>query len=276
MSTLILIPALILAGFAVLALISSTLYWYERINSPEPRIPSPQPGLFTLVRHYLATFRSYVRCAVLLPFGRKLHRKPLPAAPGQKPAVLIHGLYNNAAVWLYLGRVLEKAGYAISTYNYSSHGPTPEAIVQGLDAHIRAVESPEQGGKPVLIGHSFGGIVARRWLQRPENAGRIAALVTLGAPHRGSKVAALGHGPLVRHLRPGSPFLQELEAGKNHDSAICVSLISPEDDAVLPASCLLPPETWRFVVTRPLPHFSLLFSRSAAKQLLCELGRLGA
>lgn len=274
MSTLFLIPAAIMGGFGVLALTASTLYWYESINAPEPRIPAPVRTPLSVVRHYCNTLLSYLLCASLTPFGPLLRRPPKPASPNAKAAILIHGLYNNAAAWLYLARVLERAGYEVSTYTYSSYGPQPEEIVSGLDRHIRQVTDNSPDCRPLLLGHSLGGLLARRWLQTPENAGRITALITLGTPHRGSKVAALGSGPLARHLLPGSDFLRTLQADTASDAPLCLSLVSTEDDAVLPAACLLPPPGWRLQLTAPVPHFAMLYSRRVAAQILQELTNL--
>lgn len=48
------------------------------------------------------------------------------------------------------------------------------------------------GQKPWLIGHSIGGILARDAVQRGGAASRVAGVVTLGSPHRGTPAAIGG------------------------------------------------------------------------------------
>jgi len=62
----------------------------------------------------------------------------------------------------------------------------------------------------VLIGHSRGGLIARRYLSRGD--GRVRGLVTLATPHRGSKMAQWA-GQLAPLAALLSPFLSDAERG---------------------------------------------------------------
>lgn len=61
----------------------------------------------------------------------------------------------------------------------------------------------------LLVGHSMGGLVARAYLRRYGEL-RVARLITLGTPHRGSLLAHLGIGRNARQMEPGSVWLREL------------------------------------------------------------------
>jgi pimeloyl-ACP methyl ester carboxylesterase len=87
---------------------------------------------------------------------------------------------------------------------------------QALADFIRSLP-PDQ--KPWLIGHSIGGIIARDAVQRGGAATRVAGLVTIGSPHRGTPAAIgglfIGLGLLSRspwQMLPWASTVRELNA----------------------------------------------------------------
>ena len=264
----------VLAGYMIFTLCSNIIYWYETLNSPEPAIPSPRPGLFACLFSYANSLGSYLLCAVVFvlgPFsGRKIEKTPAHN-PQLPPLILIHGIYNSAAVWLYLGRRFHKAGHPVSTYSYRSLFTSPQRILQNLEAHVLAVEAAFPGQRPVFVCHSLGGLLVRHWLLAPENRERAGGLLTLGTPHKGSKAAALGPGSLVKNILPTAGFILSLQDAPDLAPLPRVSLVSPTDEAVLPASSLLPPQGWRMRVTNMAGHFSMLFCPRVAGIVMREL-----
>ena len=277
MFALAVIVLAVLAGYMVFTLYSNLIYWYETLNSPEPAIPSPRPGLIVCLFCYINSLGSYVLCAitaVLSPFCRRRVEKTPGQTPGLPPLILIHGIYNGAAVWLYLGRRFRKAGFPVSTCSYRSFFISPERILSGIEEHARAVEAAFPGQKPVFVCHSLGGLLVRHWLLLPGNKDRAGGVLTLGTPHRGSKVAALGPGGLVKHIMPAAGFIRALQNAPDLSPLPCVSLVSPTDEAVLPSSNLLPPAGWRMRVTNAVGHFSMLFCLIVAQTTMEELNKI--
>lgn len=274
MSVFVVLALVVLAGYMIFALSSNLTYWYETLNSPEPAIPSPRPGVFSCLYFYANSLGSYFLCAlifVLGPFSHRGIKKAQGEASGLPPLILIHGIYNSAAVWLYLGHRFRKAGFPLSTCSYHSFFSSPDRILQKLEKHVRAVEAAFPGRKPVFVCHSMGGLLVRHWLLTPDNRERAGGLITLGTPHKGSKVAALGPGSLVRNLMPTAAFIAVLQGAPEPEGLHRVSLVSPTDEAVLPASNLIPPQGWRMRVTNPLGHFTMLFCPRAAALVMREL-----
>jgi len=250
---------------------SSVLYWYENLNSPDERIPAPKTGIFSCLLHYCGILASYTLSVILSVTGPILHRRSALkiGTAALPPLILIHGLYHNAGSWLYLARVLEKTGYPVSTYAYSSFSTPLSAIVRGLDEHIATVQW--QAGRPILIGHSLGGLLARKWLAEYNGSGRLRGIITLGTPHGGSKTAVFGAGTLARSVRTDGSLVASLRSLPPLSNFPCASLVSPDDNDVLPASSLIPPEGWSMRLTPALPHFAMLFSPQTAAILLEEL-----
>ena len=114
--------------------------------------------------------------------------------PGAPPLVLLHGWAQSARCWgprLVAGLT---ARHHVLAPDLRGHGRSadpaagyddPAAWAADLDAVLTAAGA---GGAPVLLGWSYGGVVATDWLR---TGGRAAGLVLLGA------VTALGRG------RPG-------------------------------------------------------------------------
>lgn len=279
MSTILCIFIIILVGFMIFSLCSNLIYWYENLNTRHTRLEMPKPGIFLCIRKYLLSLGGYILCVALFPAGPLLRSrpKPFPVADGAvlPPIVLVHGLNNNAAVWLFLGARLRKAGYPVSTYSYSSLFVPLEKIIDKLDAHMHTVEKFSDGRKPILIGHSLGGLLIRKWLSRHDNIVRVQGVVTLGTPHRGSKLAVFAPGALARHLVPGSPLLRQLAKAPSLPFP-CTSLVSTFDEAVLPPFRLLPPKGWSLRLAAPVGHFSMLFSPFTANVLMEELAGMVA
>jgi len=273
---------------------SSMLYWYETLNNPIDRIPAPKPGVFFCLFHYCGILAGYalgIALGVANPILRRIPalQSGAPVSGGVGPGaasgtagadggatlpplILIHGLYHNAGGWLYLARVLAKAGYPVSTYEYSSFSPL-DVIVRDLNEHIAGVQG--QADKPILIGHSLGGLLARKWLadyngSDHENI-RIRGIITLGTPHGGSKAAVFAPGALARSIQPDGSLVTFLRSLPPLPHLPCIGLVSPGDNDVLPSCGLIPPEGWKMRLTPALPHVVLLFCPKVATILLEEL-----
>mgnify|MGYP003623619684 CR=1 FL=1 len=269
------------AALMMLSIILNTLFWYENLNGPNCLIPRPKPGLVFVFTKFARSMASALLCGLLSPFGRYAAVTPGAAREGvfpqgspRPPVILIHGIYNNASAWLYMARRLRRAGYPVSTFSYKSFNISLDDISADLDAHVSELERLFPATRPVLIGHSLGGIIARTWLLRGENHHRPGALITLGTPHEGSKLAVFASGPLARHLVPGSDLLAALKAAPQPDCP-CIALASPVDDAVLPASSLIPPAGWELLVSEAVGHFYMVLHPGTVDVLLGKLENIG-
>lgn len=101
-----------------------------------------------------------------------------------------------------------------------------------------------------VIGHSKGGLVARRWVQHFGGLARVKSVTTLGTPHHGTPTAlagyALGLGAFSknpRELLPNSPVVQAL-ARDTFPAHIPLASLYSRSDAVCP---------WWCSVLRPRP-----------------------
>lgn len=110
-----------------------------------------------------------------------------------------------------------------------------------LDRAARAQQSAGASSVDV-VGYSAGGVIAHLWARELGGDRLARRIVTLGAPHHGAQIAALGTllgDPTIcpegcRQLAPGSPLLSSLGAAADPGPA-WVSLWSRSDGFVTPA-----------------------------------------
>jgi pimeloyl-ACP methyl ester carboxylesterase len=110
------------------------------------------------------------------------------------PVVFIHGLWIHAAAWQPWIELFEASGYRVSAPGGPGDGPTvaatrenPDAlnkmgIPQMVEHYTELIGTPDV--KPVVVGHSFGGLIAQELLVN----GVVAAAVAIDpAPVKGVK-----------------------------------------------------------------------------------------
>ncbi|HZB49548.1 MAG TPA: lipase [Mycobacteriales bacterium] len=179
---------------------------------------------------------------VLVVTGRD---RGFPAGPVPQnrpgPVLLVPG-YGGAtgAVEILAGR-LRAVGRDARVVPLPGDGTGDLAQQAGaLDAAVEAALDRTGAPSVDVVGYSAGGVVARIWAA---NGGAAVArrIVTLGSPHHGTGLAALG-GSLApescpqacRQLVPGSDLLTRLNADETPDGPLWVSVWTTVDEVVTP------------------------------------------
>lgn len=109
-------------------------------------------------------------------------------APGVTPpdlVVLVHGMGRTPLSMLPMKRHLERAGYRVLNFGYSSYGPDVPTIGHRLAEATQTALAERQSPRVHFVGHSLGGIVIRWMLahERPVEADRA---VLLAPPNQGA------------------------------------------------------------------------------------------
>lgn len=271
---ILLIP--LIAAFSV-GLLSYVFYWYEVASSPHravfERAAAGHPWRLAsrlIVLAMRAQLAAYASTLLGLWPGMYRPRQSRSGTDEGTPVIFVHGLYHSAGGWIALRRRFLRAGvrnlYAL-TYN-SLRDSVPDISLQ-LAQRVREVLAAHPGRKVFLVGHSTGGLVIRLTLADPEMAAHAAGAATLGAPHHGSKLAALGVGRTARDLLWGGEFIRRLNAMPHPDLPV-LSLYTNFDNMVLPPESARIPDgaPWREEAVGLSSHVGLLFNSKAAELIL--------
>lgn len=210
--------------------------------------------------------------AALLSAARPLGFLPMPGARtrGPRPIVLLHGYAMNRANFLPLALRLWRAGLGpVLGFEYWTLGRTAAAARQlgWFIDHVRAVT----GAADVdVIGHSMGGLVARYYVSLAGGDGVVRRLITIGTPHTGTEVSAVGIGHPMRELGLGSPMLTRLAAAPA-PSRTRVTAVWSRGDALVPGGRQLALPGAETLMYPDLGHVALLGSRRVARAVIERL-----
>src|SRR5260221_2329828 len=99
--------------------------------------------------------------------------------------LLLHGAWMNRWVMAYLAFVLQCEGFAVQALSYRTMRGTLAEHLARVAGRIAALEAPRLH----LVGHSLGGVIVLRYLQRGADP-RVQRAVLLGSPVAGCRAAA--------------------------------------------------------------------------------------
>jgi triacylglycerol lipase len=123
-----------------------------------------------------------------------------------------------------------------------------------------------------VIGHSMGGLVARYYVTLAGGDGIVRSLITIGSPHHGTEISALGLGHPMRELVFGSPLLTRLAAAPP-PARTRVTAVWSRGDALVPGARQRALPGAETVMFSDLGHVALLASRRVADAVIERLAR---
>jgi triacylglycerol lipase len=270
------IAFLLLVAFPLgMALLTYAFFWYETASSAHRQylenLSNGRPGRL-IMRGIISSYFSLLLTLLLYPasFWRKLWQPQLDPDGSLPPIVLVHGLYHNLSAWTLYRRWLRAAGFRyIYGMGYSSWNQTFDQLVMRLEQLLAEVRERFPDKPPILIGHSLGGLMCRACVQSGGDAAKIAGVITLGTPHQGSKLAALGLGKLAKSLIYRGPLIEGLEKRETMPDTPCIGLYSPVDNMVLPNHALQTTGAgWISQETGPISHVAMLYHRPTAELVI--------
>ena len=107
------------------------------------------------------------------------------SAGARAAVLLLHGAWMNPMVMAYLAHILRGEGFAAHALGYRTMRDPLEAHLARVAKRIAQFEAPVVH----LVGHSLGGVIIMRYLQRLADR-RVRRAVLLGAPIAGCRAAA--------------------------------------------------------------------------------------
>lgn len=257
--------ALVLAMFFGLRLAVVLLTFALARSGGNPPPLGPARFLRMVAAEYLAFIILFV---IVIPFERfwlgpdRLGH----CAARRTPLLLIHGYQCNRGFWFWLRRKLEAAGWTVATHSLEPIYADIDSYADGITRRIDEVLAATGARQVIMVAHSMGGLASRAYLRR-HGGNKVARLVTLGTPHRGTLIARLGLGRNARQMCIGGSWLTGLAAGEVLPPG-SVSILSPHDNYVFPqpvASMLAGAET---IALPGIGHVGMALSPRLLRSLL--------
>ena len=179
--------------------------------------------------------------AALLPVtgtraGGRAEPSEAKTAGASLPVVLVPGIWDKPPVFDRLTARLRRSGRSafVISLDPNDGSVTLEQSADELRQFIDSKIGPRRSLD--MVSFSMGGLVARYYAQRLGGLARIRHFVTISTPHHGTGTAYLEPLPGVRQMRPGSPFLQDLDRDVSGLAQVSVTSIwSPLDLVISPA-----------------------------------------
>lgn len=198
----------------------------------------------------------------------------LPGAQhqGPRPVILLHGYAMNRANFLPLAYRLSRANLGpIFGFEYWTMGRVAAGARQ-LGWFVDEVRQATGAEQVDLVGHSMGGVVGRYYVTVAGGDGVVKHLVTLGSPHAGTDVSAIGIGHPAKELLLGSKLLRRLSAAPPPKQTQVTTIWSHADALVPGAHQKAIPGT-EVILYDDLGHVALLASRRVARDVITRLSR---
>ena len=121
---------------------------------------------------------------------------PVAATSEVKPPVVFEsGLGLSRLLWANVTHLLAKAGYRTISYDRSGLGRSPAATERNLEALVADLEQVVRAYAPqgaIIVGHSYGGIMARLLTARQPQLVKALVLVDPSSEFVGAQIGPLG------------------------------------------------------------------------------------
>jgi triacylglycerol lipase len=262
---------------ALTVLMSFTVAWYERANSR----PDLIDRRFTFHGVCIAIWLLIQETACLLltillrPLGWLQPQLPNAEQGAHPPVILLHGLFQNRSCLFWLQHRLRAVGYQHSISINTPPWRDLETLTESLAKMVDELRFKLKVDKVILVGHSMGGMIARNYVQNRGGAAHVHGIITLGAPHHGSKLAPFALSPMGKTLLPGSVFLRQFNGITWPPQTQAISIYTRYDNIVLPA------ESGKMngaqsVELDGMGHTALLFHPRSLQAVISALGNITA
>lgn len=193
-----LLAALLAIGVVLLARMAITannfgLAWLYRSETPDHHRLSRGMAIRLFLTEYCASMITSSWTMGFCTFRQWRGKVQLP------PVLLVHGYGCNSGYWHFASRALRRADISHYTIDLEPVFAGIDQFVPALHARVEEICRMTGQRKLIIVGHSMGGLVARAYL-RDHGAARVARVITLGTPHRGTGLARFGAGHNSRQM----------------------------------------------------------------------------
>ncbi len=198
---------------------------------------------------------------------------------GEIPIILIHGYMHDISGWKPFRNALQEVGLGpVYVPRLTNSSGDIRYSAKEIASVIRYILEQTGQSQVILIGHSMGGIVAAYCTQHYADEGTVKAVITIGAPLQGTRLAHLGFGKASRQMSYRSPFLQKLTAHMTYNpkteyycfGSIVDEVIKPYQNAFYKT----PDDLIHFRLYSDVGHQSYLFDEDVINEVILMIDAL--
>ncbi|MET9469037.1 triacylglycerol lipase [Streptomyces sp. NPDC006544] len=219
--------------------------------------PYPRPSPFLRLSPFLrrAALALVLALAAFAPPAGAAPSAPAHASNTPDPVVFVHGWNSDGSTWNTMADRFRSHGWPADHLDQWTY-PTFQSnvtIAAQLATEIDRVLAATGAAKVDLVTHSLGALSSRYYLKNLGGDAKVDAWVSLAGPNHGTGTARWCGGPSCTEMRPGSAFLNALNAGDETPGRVryatwwspCDTIINPDSSVALvgavntQAPCLL-------------------------------------
>lgn len=190
---------------------------------------------------------------------------------GRPPVLLVPGWSDTARVLRPCREFLLRHGWpetAVHCLSFRDRHGSNVDHAREIAAAAQDVRAATGASRIAIVAHSMGGLALRQYL-RDGGAAAVHTAIFAGTPHHGTWAAWLARGRGGAEMRPGSRFLERLNAEPLPRSVRAICLRTPIDTRILPGrSAWLEGAVCRTV---RLPTHPRMLRHTPTLRLICEL-----
>ena len=189
--------------------------------------------------------------------------------------ILIHGFASSSDVW---SGVAKEIGPRFRLHLVSVAGlagspaaeNVPESYLETIRDEIARYIEVGKLKKPVLIGHSMGGLISLYYTLFFAEKETVKKVITIGSPLKGTIMANIAIGKCGKQMKRGSKLTKKLEKAFNEKKPLNVFHIATEKDTlVIPyQSCFLSEDKKHQYLLKNIGHVEMLYSKKILDKLV--------
>lgn len=160
------------------------------------------------------------------------------------PILFVHGWSSSASTWNTMIGRFEKDGYAkshLSAYSYNTSQSNKTSAANEVKPRVESLLKATGAEKVDIVAHSMGSLNSRWYIKFLGGESKVDEWVSLGGPNHGTNTAFFCFSTACTEMRPGSTFLNELNAGDETPGSVnygtwwspCDEVINPDSSVPL-------------------------------------------
>lgn len=160
------------------------------------------------------------------------------------PILFVHGWSSSASTWNTMIPRFEKDGWPKShlvAYSYNTSQSNKVSAEKEVKVRVENLLKSTGAAKVDIIAHSMGSLNSRWYIKFLGGESTVDEWVSLGGPNHGTNTAFFCFSTACTEMRPGSTFLNELNAGDETPGAVnygtwwspCDEIINPDSSVPL-------------------------------------------